>query len=122
MWARLCMNTGLMSTGRGGACAFAGCVYERGLCVCGHGLCVCAWAVCMSKGSVYALGPRVCAQAVCGRAGRMYGSRPGSGPLAESEMGLDEPKRPICAIATGARPRALVRENTLLGARPKRGV
>ena len=28
----------------------------------------------------------------------------GSGPLAESEMGLDEPKRPICAIATGAPP------------------
>ena len=45
-----------------------------------------------------------------------------SGPLAESERGLDEPTRPICAIATGARPRALVRENTLLGARPKRGV
>ena len=46
----------------------------------------------------------------------------GSGPLAESEMGLDEPKRPICAIVTGACPCVLVHENTLLGARPKRGV
>ena len=45
-----------------------------------------------------------------------------SGPLAESEMGLDEPTRPIYAIATGASPRAQVRENALLCALAKRPV
>ena len=37
----------------------------------------------------------------------------GSGPLAESEMGLDEPTRPICAIATGARPKRGVKQSNM---------